>query len=419
MVATAPQIREINIPEDACLTDEQADKLAGTYIGHDTYDLVVDFDANVLKPDGSPLIIFRKGVLPRSLCEQAWRELRKIHVTPTNRGMASGKATADSASVQVINPNGLLSKTVTSMASAEAMGLDYVIASGERKGEVVAAGAAAAQLRGSTYVDGRPVKKDGTVSKTVRMYDAGVRDQSSGIIGSFDRYARTPYCRLTAFNLDEKKSPMTRVVPFIQAVDAVFGALLPDRYGNQRVWVDRTETDWIIPGTAFTTVTVNKNYRTAVHKDAGDLKEGFGVMSVLEAGIYTGGYLCFPKYRVAVDMRTTDVCCADVHSWHGNMPFVGKKGRYERVSCVFYYRAQMFKCLSHRGELERAQNRKQGEPLWAGSKEEYWKERGVTRSQDAVSASGATVYKGEGVEVGSLADNIIGEKMGLDEEGKE
>jgi hypothetical protein len=135
-----------------------------------------------------------------------------------------------------------------------------------------------------------------------------------------------------------------RVLPFIHAVDQVFQTEAPDRYAAQKSACAQTPQEFVIPGTCFTTATINLNFRTAVHRDAGDLAEGLGVMSVLDAGTYDGCFLCFPKWRVAVDMRCQDVLLADVHEWHGNTPFVGVEGEYERVSTVLYFRRQMLKC---------------------------------------------------------------------------
>ena len=92
----------------------------------------------------------------------------------------------------------------------------------------------------------------------------------------------------------------------------------------------------------FTTVTVNINFQTACHQDAGDLAEGFGVMTCTRAGEYTGGYLVLPQYRVAVDYGTTDVLFADVHLWHGNtaMKRVGNS-LFNRITCVHYYRTKI------------------------------------------------------------------------------
>ena len=38
-----------------------------------------------------------------------------------------------------------------------------------------------------------------------------------------------------------------------------------------------------IPETAFSTITINRNFRTALHRDAGDYKDGFGNLTVINA----------------------------------------------------------------------------------------------------------------------------------------
>ena len=144
-------------------------------------------------------------------------------------------------------------------------------------------------------------------------------------------------------------------MPLIRAVDARFRETLPERYAAQQAVVEATSPDFYISGTVFTTLTVNMNFRTAVHQDVGDYKPGFGVMTAIRRGVYEGCYLCFPKYRVAVDMQTGGLCLADVHEWHGNTPLV-PKGKYARLSLVFYYRELMQRCGSSAEELERVKN---------------------------------------------------------------
>ena len=151
----------------------------------------------------------------------------------------------------------------------------------------------------------------------------------------------------------------------IRQCSDVFKETMPDRWESQKAQIEKTHPDFYIHNTVFTTITVNKNWRTAAHYDRGDLAEGFGVMTALRGGEYEGAYLCIPRYRVAVDMRTRGVLFADVHGeLHGNTPFEGKVGRYERVSCVLYYRTKMVECGSAAEELERAKNRKPGDPLY-------------------------------------------------------
>jgi hypothetical protein len=196
-----------------------------------------------------------------------------------------------------------------------------------------------------------PTKRDGTTSRTSQTEPI-----NSGIVGYYDRYPRMPFCRMTAFNMDHSDK-FESARPLVNAVNRVFAETLPDRYETQREIAARTSPDFLIGSTAFTTITVNRNLRTVQHKDEGDYRPGFGVMSVLEAGRYGGGFLVFPQYRIAVDMRTGGVCLADVHEWHGNTPIVGVPGKFVRLSMVFYYRARMVECGSAAEELARAKER--------------------------------------------------------------
>lgn len=260
-------------------------------------------DCDVFKPDGSVLMKYRKSVIPQTLCAQSFPSFR-IAASPTNnRGTAAGIY-----SPLEVKKEGLLGKT----------GL-------------------------------KTIKRDGTLSNTHRA----VRTVNSGIVGFFDRNPRFPYCRLTAYNLNNMEE-MDKILPYIRFVDGVFKSEMPERYEAQLNVVQKTNKDFYIHGTSFTTITVNKNFQTAVHKDVGDLKEGFGVMSCLRAGSYEGCFLCFPKYRVAVDLKTGDVVMADVHEFHGNTSMKGKLGHFERVSLVFYYREGMVECGSAQEEAKRA-----------------------------------------------------------------
>lgn len=190
-----------------------------------------------------------------------------------------------------------------------------------------------------------------------------LRGAGSSVTGSMERSPRFPACRLTAFNLDHPER-FAKALPFIQEVDAVFARELPERHAAQMAYLKRTHPAWTISGTSFTTVTVNKSFRTAVHKDRGDLKAGFGVMCALRAGEFTGCWTVFPAFGVAIDMRTRGVLLADVHQWHANTLLVGDPGHFERIACVFYYRERMEKCLDPQGERDRAAERQEGDPIW-------------------------------------------------------
>lgn len=284
------------MPVTTVLSDALVNSYKRKFLTDRHYDRLIsreDGDVNVLKPDGSPLLLFRPNSLSADVCLRALPALELAAKPTDNRGTAAGSR---------------------------------------------------------RYVKRR---RDGTLSKILRA-----RTVLSGEIGYADRSPRLgDICRTTAYTLAEWGRGWQQILPFVRAIDDVFRQAHQERYEVQRELVHRTSQDFVIHGTAFTTVTVNRNFQTAVHKDKGDLKEGFGVMSVIERGAYDGCYLCFPKYSIAVDMRTTDVLLADVHEWHGNSPIIGAPGTYDRIATVLYYRSKMRHCGTAEEEYARAKRR--------------------------------------------------------------
>jgi hypothetical protein len=86
-----------------------------------------------------------------------------------------------------------------------------------------------------------------------------------------------------------------------------------------------------IPHTPFTAVYLNKNLRSAYHRDKGNLPNTMSVITVV-GGNYTGGELCFPRYRIAFALRPGDVLFFPGRELlHGNLPISGN-----RLSVVCY-----------------------------------------------------------------------------------
>lgn len=195
----------------------------------------------------------------------------------------------------------------------------------------------------------RKVTEAGYLSKTT--HGAPVR---SAIVGFFDRYPRFPYCRKTAFNADHPMLFEAGVVPFCQAVSKVYEEAVPDRFAVQMGVVAKTRPEWVIPGTPYTTLTVNHDWSTKMHMDAGDLQEGFSMISCIRMGQYEGCSLVFPAFRVGADLGMGDVIMFDSHEWHGNTPMTKQSKDAERITVVHYYRTKMQECLSASEELERA-----------------------------------------------------------------
>lgn len=299
-----------------CKEKHDVDHLGGTKLDRTHYDVLLGGDepCDIFKPDGSPLVKYRPKWFSEELCNAVLPACRRAAKVTDQRGMAAGDLTKAKLREKDQEIKGPASKILL-----------------------------------------RAVKRDGTVSNTSR---GGM--VNSGIIGYFDRSARYPYCRQTSFVISEAAS-WKRFLPYIVRADEGFREFMPDRYAIQKQYAENTAKDWVIEESAFTTVTVNKNFQTATHKDAGDLSFGFGVMSCLRNDKYEGAYLVFPSYRVAVDYSHGSLCLADVHEWHSNTPFERMKYGYERITLVFYYREKMIQCSDAKGEVDRVKNSSRGE----------------------------------------------------------
>ena len=210
---------------------------------------------------------------------------------------------------------------------------------------------------------------------------------ASNPIGFYEEsknFAKLP-CRLTHFtrvNYDK----YNKGLPFIQRIDQCFKKLIPESHKKQLCKAN--EKCYLkIPKTSFSTITINRNFRTALHRDAGDYKQGFGNLTVIERGKYQGGYTCFPQFGIGVDVRRGDFLAMDVHEWHTNTPIyettedkafneelepafkdnpevgtVGIYQKYTRLTFVCYLREKISKCPDQKdlSELDLAHLTKSG-----------------------------------------------------------
>lgn len=206
----------------------------------------------------------------------------------------------------------------------------------------------------------------------------------SGVAGWYDRYPRIPFGRATSYTRDNPEK-FALAFPFLQALNKGYRELLPWRYGNQRAAADKLDSRYLVPETVFSTITVNKSFRTAAHRDAGDFSDGVSNLLTLGDGEYTGGYLIFPELRIAVDVRPGDLLLVNNHEIiHGNTEIKLNFPEAERISIVCYLREKMLELGSFEYEKTREQyvedRRKNKDhpsqrPLWNGITPGMWDER--------------------------------------------
>ena len=116
-----------------------------------------------------------------------------------------------------------------------------------------------------------------------------------------------------------------KVMPLIRLVNGIYARVLPKEYAAaSRHQVARKR--FRQAGTTFTTVTVNRNLPTALHKDTRN-HPGLIAMTTLAAPGTTGGEFCFPQYALKVPVKPGDLLIAATsREWHCNLsPVVGLK----------------------------------------------------------------------------------------------
>ncbi|EAN90000.1 J-binding protein [Trypanosoma cruzi] len=162
----------------------------------------------------------------------------------------------------------------------------------------------------------------------------------SGIAGYFD-YRGSPVelkCRKTSFTYENVHS-WPNVFPMIDYVSAIYKAVFPEQWAAQ----DAAVPDIVrIHGSPFSTLTVNQQFRTASHTDAGDFDMGYGLLAVLE-GKFEGLSLALDDFGVCFRMQPRDILIFNTHFFHSNTePELNHpRDDWSRLTCVCYYRAAL------------------------------------------------------------------------------
>ena len=206
---------------------------------------------------------------------------------------------------------------------------------------------------------------------------------ASNVVGAIDRQAVVPWARLTA-TTQRNWEGFTGEAPFFREVDALFQEHMPE---NHKFLYERfkevKDPRFNLFDTAFTTVTINNNFRTAYHRDKLNCKGGIAVLSAITQGTYDGFGLIFPQMRLAFDIREGDFLCGDNQGYiHGQMPMENASPDAESIWFVFYSKERLrfvddldcelcrrdFKSYAAKNHTERGS----GKPSWGGVWPSMW-----------------------------------------------
>jgi len=352
------------------LSDEYMKSIEGTWIdeSHMKYPVLNEStDVYYLDENNKEklLLKFRKGVITDNEIRLGWKAYKDLAKPSRGRGASAGPINIDGqywSKRTLVNNKKWMTNYLTPLGTElkekyENLNLDELIN-------------ISSELELNTEDLNKEdiimniLKKQGGVSKMK------VNNQvASNPIGFFDadnKMCNLP-CRLTHFtrvNFEKYQEGF----PFLKKIDQLYKGLTPEAHKRQ---LDRANQKPLfkISDTSFSTVTINRNFRTALHRDAGDFREGFGNLTVIERGKYHGGYTVFPQFGVGINLRNNDFVAMDVHQWHSNTPMyetnddkaynesiqkvykdnpnVGTAGLYElytRISFVCYLREKLIKC---------------------------------------------------------------------------
>ena len=265
------KVRIVNL--EPKMTNDEVKAREGTYFTDKEVDEIFDEDVDIYGKDETGerklLARFRKRVIPIDLIKTGWEAYYQTAAASRNRGAAAGPIKQTSNYWKKRNP---------------------------------------VEIKGwsARYM------QDGKLSK-MRVNN----NVFSSVLGYFEQ---TPFmglpCRLTSYT-QKYFNQYKHGIPFIQAIDGIFKRLIPDRHAKQLA-AAKEKTAYQVADTAFSSITINRNFRTALHMDDGDFREGYGNLSVIERGQYSGGATIFPRYKVGLNVRTGDFLAMDVHEWHCN-----------------------------------------------------------------------------------------------------
>ena len=113
----------------------------------------------------------------------------------------------------------------------------------------------------------------------------------------------------------------------------------PVMFNRQKKWSKRhIREEHRIKGSSVTTMSANRynasqSRAMSAHVDSGDLSAGLTTMCCFREGDYSGAYLTFPRYGIAIDAPDNSVIITDSLEVHGVTPIKGSGTRY---TCTAY-----------------------------------------------------------------------------------
>jgi len=395
-----------------------SDETLGTFVNNNYYDRVIETDCDLyawnptgINDESNIIFKYRKNVFTKEECDAAYAGLREAAVESQNRGLAAGPrgeflGTTGRGGRDWVTPEhedilsflGRPSNIIDDGTTIESIREFHKNNNKEETRGRVWLRSEVAKVYNEYHgwfekwlFDVINLPRDEQIKEAKFVSDNYISDTNyaqsvmSGIAGYFDRYPRIPYGRATAYtekNLDK----FALCYPYLHKLNSQFKELIPNRWKAQNDQANKLDPRFRIDGTVFTTLTVNHNWRTACHRDAGDFTRGFsnicGVTGPEGKG-WRGGQFILPEYRIAINLQPGDMLLVNNHEGiHGNDELIGDDN--DRMTIVAYFREKMIELESWDYENLRKQfvderrlnkDHKLQRPLWNGVSAGMWEDQ--------------------------------------------
>jgi len=395
-----------------------SEETLGTFISNNYYDRVIETDCDLyawnqtgINDESNIIFKFRKNTFTKEECDAAYAGLREAAVESQNRGLAAGprgdflgtagRGGRDWVTAEHEDILFFLSRTVNSIDSGDT--IDTIRQTHKNnpreetrgrvwlRSEVMKAYPEYHGWFERWLIDVASMSREEQRKEAEFVIDKYISDTNyaqsvmSGIAGYFDRYPRIPYGRETSYT-EKNRQKFALCYPYLQKLNSQFAKLIPNRWKAQNDQANKLDSRFRIDGTVFTTLTVNHNWRTACHRDAGDLTTGFsnicGVTGPEGKG-WRGGQFILPEYRIAINLQPGDMLLVNNHEGiHGNDELIGDDN--DRMTIVAYFREKMLELKSWEYENLRKQfvderrldkSHKFQRPLWNGVSPGMWEDQ--------------------------------------------
>jgi len=330
----APQVKTLTM-KPLCSPEEARKRFENSYLDKSHVTRRLTESTHIVTPEHETKILFLKNVLPTVVVAKSWETLQKFRFKPAKnsrrsalQGSTGGELLLgwlDMARRSMGTFPGLTAETRTQWATfRELWPLLWMIqylynkflpeysAKQQRKAESARETAADYLLRtagievmGSS--DGRKLTSKDDIAEELRRWEKELLPEA---------FAQFFFMQLAQSN-PEYLDKLIR-----QADDEDRGLKYYNRLGLKD---GNVMMGYSVPGTMFSTITVNQTALFRAHEDGNNLA---GALSCLAAfGNFGGGELCFPRFGVTCPMEPGDLLIGDTNrELHGNLgPLTGSQ----------------------------------------------------------------------------------------------